>query len=234
MKLSLLLSAALTFVAAKSAASARLAVLREHMMETIMGVSGFEESSEGEIAVKMSLKPKKASQELVLSKKNTNSWLKLEASSPMRAKGFVEWASAPAGLRFRTAKHAITKCQADAGRNEGKDIMVVQFSCKSETRQPRFASSRHPELEEATVENNIEGAFGDDRWHQCEEGHVPFGWEQQWGVWDYPLYTVTTQGILGCRTTEADFCTPQNADLFPFAASFDWSNYIRDPDAIYS
>lgn len=206
MKLMWSLLAFVAVASARSTASSRISSLKK-----TVGAK-----SSGGFSVKMSLEPTSA-KGVTLHK----GWAALAKDSPERAVGFEEWRSTAAGLRFRTAEKAETVCRASNGHNDATSSMLVSFACTPAASLPRFAQSKDGD-------DHVDGV-----WNNCN-GKVPFGWDTQWGVWDYPFYTVTTQGILGCRTTDADYCTPQNADLFPFNPTFDWSNYIRHPKVIYT
>lgn len=206
MKLIWSLCVLLGVASARSTAGSRIASLKKAV--DAQKVSGF--------SVKMGLKPV-SGKDITLSK----DWNALAEDAPQRAAGFVEWRSTVQGLRFRTASKVETVCRAANGHNDAADSMMVSFSCEAaKDAMPRFSKAKD-------IDDHVDGV-----WSGCDR--VPWGWQQQWGVWDYPFYTVTTQGILGCRTTDADYCTPQNADLFPFTPTFDWSNYIRNPKQIYT
>ena len=125
-----------------------------------------------------------------------------------------------ASFAHTSAHHtsSLQVCLAQNGHNDAKDSLVVSFACKKASAMPRFAKAKVP----FGIEEGV--------WHDCR-GKVPFGWQTQWGPFDYPQYAVTTQGIVGCKTTDADYCTPQNRDLFAFEPSFDWDNYARDPNS---
>jgi len=213
--------------------------------KSAFGLSGFEDKKNGRLSVQLNLEPQlfQLTQEL-----QENSWKALESDSPMKGMGFSQWKSAKGGLAFRDEKGMQSECLAAAGENPEPNSLVVHFNCKSvDNVAMRLAEVRAPVVPAKTAIVTPKPITGPATyatavappggypaadsagsvWQPSSNGRVPFGWATQWGEWDYPYYTVTTQGILGCRTTENSYCTPQSADMFPFTPTFDWSNYLR-------
>lgn len=210
---------------AKSTATSRIGALKksiEGVASKTFLMSSMDSQDQGLLSVRMSLVAQKNTLEV------SPGWNMLEDGSQLQAAGFTQWKGAPAGIELMDAKEQITSCTAVNGENDQQDSLMFHMQCKKNAAKPAAAFLQNDGVTYAT-----DDAHEDGPWEATGSDDVPFGWKSAWGVWDYPYYTVTTQGILGCRSTDEDYCTPQSADMFPFDPAFDWENYMRDPKAIY-
>lgn len=207
---------------AKSTATSRIGALKKSI-EGVASKTFLVSEDQGRLSVRMSL----------VAQKNTlavsSGWNMLEEGSQLQAAGYTQWKGAPAGIELMDAKEQVTTCTAVSGENDQKDSLLFHMQCKKNAAKPAAAFVQGADVTYAADDAHAHAA----PWNANGSDEVPFGWKTSWGVWDYPYYTVTTQGILGCRSTDADYCTPQSADMFPFDPAFDWENYMRDPKAIY-
>lgn len=130
-------------------------------------------------------------------------WQDVTTASPLKAQGYTKWMSVNGGMVFKNAKSEMVECAIGASRPLDSGKVVLDYKCKPMSKT-RFAKVK------ATYW--VSG--------QLTEQDVPSGWDTRWGPFDYPFYTTTSQGILGCKNTSGGYCTPQHADLFPFESCY--------------
>jgi hypothetical protein len=131
-------------------------------------------------------------------------WQTVTTASPLKVQGYNQWMSVNGGMVFKNEKSEMVECAMSGTRPlEGKKV-VLDYKCKPMSKA-RFAQAKVTYWHSAH-------ANGED---------PPSGWDTRWGSFDYPFYTVSSQGILGCKNTSGGYCTPQHADLFPFESCYE-------------
>ena len=107
------------------------------------------------------------------------------------------------GMVFKNDKSEMVECAMSHTKAAEGGKMVLDYNCKPMDKA-RFAKAK------ATYWKS----------GKLTEQAMPSGWDTRWGPFDYPFYTTTSQGILGCKNTSGGYCTPQHADLFPFESCY--------------
>merc|ERR1712194_315360 len=136
--------------------------------KSTFGVKGFEDHTTGTVSVSMSLKPQAFDLPMDVQKGN---WQSLEDSSPMKAMGFKQWKSAKGGIAFQHEKGGEVQCNAADGTSEPEGLQI-HFACKPSSM--RF---------KATAKSDVDVV--ESAWTETGSSHMPFGWETQWGEYDY-------------------------------------------------
>lgn len=175
------------------------------MVAGVFDVAGFEQSeTDGKIGMKVCIhNPTK----IHLSKAEQQaSWIQIsDSNSPMES---GKWKPAPNGFRLENQQGEQIHCAAMAGK-EVTDALLLEFQCEahdSSSPAPRFAK--------------VATSF----WQACPDGHVPYGWPNQWGEFDFPYYSVTDQGFLGCSTITADGYCIETQDGAAIHANFGYND----------
>jgi len=175
------------------------------MVAGMFDVAGFEISeTEGKIGMKVCThNPTK----IHLSKaEQMSSWVRIsDTNSPMES---GKWKPALNGFRLENEQGEQIHCAAMAGK-EVSDALLLEFQCEAHdaaSQAPRFAK--------------VATSF----WQPCPDGHVPYGWSSQWGDFDFPYYSVTDQGYLGCSSITADGYCIETTDGAAIHANFGYND----------
>jgi len=175
------------------------------LVSGMFDVAGFEQSeTDGKIGMKICTRnPTK----IHLSKaEQMSSWVRItDSNSPMES---GKWKPAPNGFRLENEQGEQIHCAALAGK-EVSDALLLEFQCEAHDAAisaPRFAK--------------VATSF----WQPCPDGHVPYGWSSQWGDFDFPYYSVTDQGYLGCASITADGYCIETTDGAAIKANFGYND----------
>jgi len=171
----------------------------------VFDVAGFDKSeTEGKIGMKVCIhSPTK----IHLSKnEQQSSWIRIsDTNSPMES---GKWKPAANGFRLENELGEQIHCAAMGGQ-EVSDALLLEFQCiahEAGSIAPRFAQ--------------VSTSF----WQSCPDGHVPYGWPSQWGEFDFPYYSVTDQGFLGCSAVTADGYCIETRDGAAIHANFGYND----------
>jgi hypothetical protein len=133
-------------------------------------------------------------------------WQSVRFTTPLR--GYNQWRPFNGGMVFKNDKSEMVECALEKTRPlDKKGEIAIDFNCNP-MHAMRFMEAQSTYWKSGLLT------------HQ----DTPWPWHTRWGSWDYPFYTVTTFGILGCKNTGGGYCTPQNADLFPFESCYSDAN----------
>jgi hypothetical protein len=154
------------------------------MVSGMFDVAGFdEEPTEGAIGLKLCTHVGKR---IALSKEDqTPGWHTVNnANSPFES---GKWKSAADGFRFANAEGDQLHCSAHHG-SEVNDALLLRYQCSKfdASHEERFAQ--------------VASTF----WQKCPDDHVPYGWQGQWGDFNFPYYAVCDQGFMGCSYVTSD------------------------------
>lgn len=141
-------------------------------------------------------------------------WEDVTFASPLKAQGYTKMMSVNGGMVFKNAKSEMVECAIAKSSPLDTGKIVLDYKCKP-MNKARFAQVK------ATYW--VSGLQIDNQ--------APSGWDTRWGPFDYPFYTTTSQGILGCKNTSGGYCTPQHADLFPFESCYSNINDAGEVEA---
>lgn len=174
------------------------------LVADIFDVAGFEQDSAvGKVGLNVCIENPKR---IHMSKEAQQvKWNKI--SDPNSALDTGSWMPTPNGFRFKSEAGVQIHCAAAGGRVRVSKLLV-QFGCNPLARKeedlPRFAK--------------LSTTF----WQSCPDGHVPYGWQDQWGDFNFPYYAITVDGYLGCTMLTKDgYCiesesTPGSALNTPY------------------
>lgn len=179
----------------------KISLLKEKVVNSAQqfAYTGFQDSPIGVMTIKVNVGQKKS---ITLSKEDQQpKWNDVTFAGPLKAKGYSKWMSVKGGMVFKNAKSEMVECSMSTSSPLSEGKYVLDYKCKPMS-QARFARAK------ATY------------WINGNRDEVPAGWDTRWGPFDYPFYTTTSQGILGCKNTSGGYCTPQHADLFPFESCY--------------
>jgi len=175
------------------------------MVAGVFDVAGFDaKETDGKIGMKVCThNPTK----IHLSKsEQQSSWIRIsDPNSPMES---GKWKPAANGFRLENEQGEQIHCAAMAGK-EVSEALLLEFQCEAheaDTEVPRFAK--------------LSSSF----WQSCPDGHVPYGWPSEWGAFDFPYYSVTDQGFLGCSAITADGYCIETHDGDAIHANFGYND----------
>jgi hypothetical protein len=215
MKFVTILAIAVAVVSAKRDTT-KIALLKQKVTSSQQqfATDGFKNSPVGTMTIAVNV-GKPISGVSLSKEEQTPSWKPVTLNSPLKAQGYTQWMSVNGGMVFKNAKSEMVACdmKASAGAEEGK--LILDYNCKPMDKA-RFAQMKVTYWKSGTLT------------HQ----DVPSGWNTRWGPFDYPFYTTTSQGILGCKNTSGGYCTPQHADLFPFESCYSDINEAGEAKAL--
>jgi len=128
-----------------------------------------------------------------------------DPNSPMES---GKWKTALKGFRLENEQGEQIHCAAVNGK-EVSDALLLEFQCErhaTSSKEPRFA--------------RLSTSF----WQPCPDGHVPYGWPSQWGMFDFPYYSVTDNGFLGCSAVTPDGYCIETKDGAAIHANFGYND----------
>lgn len=214
MKLILLFCVLAVAVSAKRD-NTRIAELRNKVISSSQqfAYEGFSKAPVGIMSIKVNVgKP----QTITLTKEQQKpKWQEARFATPLKKMGYNEWMPLNGGMVFKNEKGAMVECAMGGTTPLDDGKIVLDYKCRP-MNKARFAQAK------ATYW--VSG--------QNTEQDVASGWDTRWGPFDYPFYTVSSQGILGCKNTSGGYCTPQNADLFPFESCYSQINEAGEAKAL--
>jgi len=183
--------------------TAKISLLKDKVLNSAQQFSfdGFKDKPVGIMSIKVDIGHP---QSITLTKEMQQpKWQAVVGSSPLKVQGYNQWMSVNGGMVFKNDKSEMVECMMSKSKGLDTGKVLLDYKCKPMDKV-RFAKVK------ATYW--VSG--------QLTEQDVPSGWDTRWGPFDYPFYTTTSQGILGCKNTSGGYCTPQHADLFPFESCY--------------